>query len=113
MTLITPDAEPTELGSSIALLQRQLADMRAEMEAIQDRIRAGEFDEIRNAARAIAEIRQWLRIALETEAQIEKRHKQDKGIHHDYALDLDEARSSVRCRLDRLRRCGCSGRVPE
>lgn len=107
MTLITPDEGPTGLSTSINALERQLADMRQDLEALYSRIRAGEFEELKNATRATAEIRQWLRIAIEAEAQLEKRNKQRKGIVHDYALDLDVARSEVGCRLDRLRRRRC------
>jgi Skp family chaperone for outer membrane proteins len=112
MVLITPDAGPTGLTTSINSLERQLADMREDLEAIYDKIRAGEFGELKNATKATAEIRQWLKIAIEAEAQLEKRRKQEKGIHRDYALDFDAARASVCCRLDRLRRARCPGRLP-
>jgi len=112
MTLITPDEEPIGLSTSINSLERQLADMRADLEVLYGKIRAGDLDQLRNATKATAEIRQWLKIAIEAEAQLEKRNKQDKGIVHDYALDLEQARASVGCRLDRLRRARCPGRIP-
>lgn len=110
MTLITPDDEPTGLSTSITSLERQLADMRQDLEALYDKIRAGDLDELKNATKATAEIRQWLKIAIEAEATLEKRTKQQKGIVNNYALDLDIARASVGCRLDRLRRARCPGR---
>lgn len=113
MTLITPDTGPSGLTTSITALERQLADMREELEARYERIRAGDLGELKEAGRAIAEIRQWLKIAIEAEAQLEKRNKRDKGIVYDYALDFAEARASICCRLDRLRRARCPGRFPK
>ena len=111
MTLITPDEGPTGLSTSIDSLERQLADMKEELEALYLKIRAGELDELKNATKTTAEIRQWLKIAIEAEATLEKRNKQQKGIVHDYALDFEDARHSIGCRLDRLRRARCPGRV--
>ena len=112
MTLITPDPAPTGLTTSIDSLERQLADMRAELEAMYERIKAGEFGELKNAMKATSEIRQWLKIAIEAEAQLAERKKAEKGIVHHYALDLETARTSVGCRLARLRRVRCAERVP-
>ena len=112
MVLITPEEGPTGLTTSINALERQLADMREELENLYLKIRAGELDELKNAHKATGEIRQWLKIAIEAEAQLEKRKKQDRGIVNDYALDFDDARTQIGCRLDRLRRARCPGRIP-
>ncbi|RBI75738.1 hypothetical protein DQW77_05075 [Roseovarius sp. TE539] len=112
MVLITPDEGPSGLTTSVTSLERQLSDMRADLEALQDRIRAGEFEGLKNPSRAISDIRQWLRIAIEAEAQIERRQKEQKGIVHEWALDFDTARTSIGSRLDRLRRARSAGRVP-
>lgn len=104
MTLIKPDEGPTGLSTSITSLERQLADMREELEQIYLKIKTGHYDELTNATKATAEIRQWLKIAIEAEATLEKRNKHDKGIVHDFAIDFDSARDSIRCRLDRLSR---------
>ena len=109
MVLIKPDDGPTGLSTSITSLERQLADMKQDLEALYLKIRAGDLDELRNATKATAEIRQWLKIAIEAEATLEKRNKQTTGIVHDYALDMDAARESIGCRLDRLRRTSGSG----
>lgn len=111
MVLITPDEVPTGLTTSINLLEKQLADMRQELEALYDSIRAGAFGELKNATRATAEIRQWLKIAIEAEAQLEKRNKSAKGIVHHYAIDFDAAREQIGGRLDRLRRARDAERV--
>jgi len=41
MVLITPDERPTGLTTSINALERQLADMRGELEDLYLRIKAG------------------------------------------------------------------------
>ncbi len=104
MTLITPEEGPTTLSTSITTLEQQLADMRADLVELYQKIRAGEFDQVKNATRATTEIRQWLKIAIEAEATLEKRNKHDRGIVHDYAIDFDAARNEIGSRLDRLRR---------
>jgi uncharacterized protein YPO0396 len=112
MVLITPEEGPSGLTSAINSLEEQLADMRGELEALYRRIRAGELDELKNATRATTEIRQWLKIAIEMEAQLEKRRQHERGIVHGYAIDFDAARVEIRCRMDRLARARCPARVP-
>jgi hypothetical protein len=112
MVLITPDEGPTGLSTSIDALEQQLADMREELQALYLRIRAGDLDELKNATKATGEIRQWLKIAIEAEAQLEKRRREERGIVHGYAIDFDSARDQIGGRLDRLRRARCSGPVP-
>jgi hypothetical protein len=112
MVLITPDERPTGLTTSINALERQLADMRGELEDLYLRIKAGDLDELKNATKATGEIRQWLKIAIEAEAQLDKRRQQERGIANGYAIDFDHARSEIGCRMDRLRRASCSGRLP-
>ena len=106
MILITPEDGPDGLADMIASVQRQLADMRGELDHLYDRVQAGELDQISNAAKSVAEIRQWLKLAIEAEVQLEKRTKEKDGIVHDFAVNLDEARSSIGSQLDRLRRTG-------
>jgi hypothetical protein len=104
MILIEPDNSPTGLTASIDVLQRQLADLRDDLDALLTRIKEGEFGEIKQAARITSELRQWLKIAFEAEVQIETRNKRAKGIAYDYAIDLDNARAAVCRRLDSLAR---------
>ena len=78
MVLITPDEGPTGLSTSIDALERQLSDMREDLEGLYSRIRGGELEQLKNASRATSEIRQWLKIAIEAEAQLEKTQKAGK-----------------------------------
>lgn len=111
MTLITLDEAPTGLSTSITSLEQQLNDMRADLELLQEKIRAGDLEELKNSTRVISDIRQWLKIAIEAEAKLNERNKREKGIVQGYALDFDAARASIGCRLNRLRRARCPGRV--
>ena len=104
MPLITQDTASHTVSLSIDGLERQLSDMRAELEGMYVRIKNGEYGELKNAMKATSEIRQWLKIAIEAEAQIATRRKEELGIVHGYALDLDKARDQIGCRLARLRR---------
>ncbi|MDR9393583.1 MAG: hypothetical protein RI571_04570 [Roseovarius sp.] len=111
MVLITSEENPTRLTTSIDALARQLAEMREELEERYKQIRAGNFSGLEDSKTAVADIRQWLRIALEAEVQLEKRRKQEQGLAGGYGIDFDAARAEVGCRLDRLRRSRCPGRV--
>ncbi|MEL7253792.1 MAG: hypothetical protein AAFZ04_14925 [Pseudomonadota bacterium] len=103
MILITPDDRPDGLADTIASVQQQLTDMRAELDHLYNRIQAGELNEISNAAKTISDIRQWLKIAIDVEVQLEKREKEKQGIIHDFAIDLSEARSEIGGKLDSIR----------
>ena len=70
------------------------------------------FDAVKDSSRMMTDIRNWIRLALEAELKLEQRKKKERGIVHTYALDMDAARTSVGCRLDRLRRCCRAGRLP-
>jgi len=93
-------------------LERQLRGMCEDLEALSDRVRAEDFEDIKNRSRILGDIRAWLKLAIEAETQLEQRKKKEQGIVNGYALDMDAARDSIGCRLDRLRRAGCPGRFP-
>lgn len=112
MPLITLSEEPNRLTTSIDALERQLVDMKHELSSMYDRIKAGEFGELKNASKATTEIRQWLKIAIEAEAQLATREKRELGITLSYGLDLDRAQEAIGCQLDRLRRARDTNSVP-
>ncbi|MDX1785106.1 hypothetical protein [Roseovarius sp. ZX-A-9] len=112
MTLITPDEGPSELNDAVTSLKNQLRDMRADLEELQTRMRADRRDDLKNSGRLMTDIRNWLKFAIETEVNLEQREKKEKGIVNGYAMDLDAARDSIGCRLDRLRRARCPNGFP-
>ncbi|KZY39755.1 hypothetical protein A3731_13040 [Roseovarius sp. HI0049] len=109
MILITRDDGPSGLTASVGLIERQMAEMRGELEVIHARIRDGDLSGIGDASKVTADIRHWLKLALEAEAQFAKFKAEDRGIVRDYALDFDEARESIRGRLARLGRGSGAG----
>ncbi|MEI4260678.1 hypothetical protein [Roseovarius sp. D0-M9] len=112
MSLITPEEGQSALSATVTTLERQLRAMCEDLEALSDSVRAEDFEDIKNRSRILGDIRQWLKMAIEAETQLEQRKKKEQGIVNGYALDMDAARDSIGCRLDRLRRAGCPGRFP-
>ena len=112
MSLITPEEGPSGLSATVTTLERQLRGMCEDLEALSEKVRAQQFDDIKSQSRILGDIRQWLKMAIEAETQLEQRKKKEQGIVNGYALDMDAARDSIGCRLDRLRRARCPGRFP-
>ncbi|PVA10580.1 hypothetical protein DC366_06660 [Pelagivirga sediminicola] len=112
MSLITPEEGPSGLSATVTTLERQLRGMCEDLEALSEQVRAQQFDDIKSQSRILGDIRQWLKMAIEAETQLEQRKKKEQGIVNGYALDMDAARDSIGCRLDRLRRARCPGRFP-
>ncbi|CAN0276731.1 unnamed protein product, partial [Chrysoparadoxa australica] len=102
---------PSQVTLSIDALEKQLSAMRADLEAVYAQIRRGQFGDLKDARRATSEIRQWLKIAIDAETQLAKRREKELGVADGYALDLEEARESIGCRLARLRRARDAERV--
>ena len=67
MTLITPDEGQTEFGDAVASIELQLRDLKTELEALQNAIRAGEYEGLKIPSRLMSDIRYWLKFAIETE----------------------------------------------
>lgn len=112
MILTTPETGQSSLGQAIETVEQQLADMKADLLALQRRIASGDFDALRNGSKLTGEIRQWLKLALETEIRLEERRKQHDGIVNHYAIDFDAARDQIGRRLDRLRAASGADGVP-
>lgn len=80
MTLITPDMGPSNLDVELHRVLKQLRDIMTEMEANQDELRDGEGKGTAESKRLMGEIRNWMKIAIETEARLEERSKKDRGL---------------------------------
>lgn len=106
------DMTEGSLSRAIRVVEEQLLGMTTELLELQQRVRAGEVEALKDSARLTAEIRHWLKMALDTEQRCEERRKEQQGIVNDYAIDFDRARTEIGCRLARLRARGCPARVP-
>ena len=100
------DAEIEQVRKTMTYLTELLALM-------EDEVMEGDPGAIKEAAKLLVEIRNWSKLAMETEARFEEREKQREGVANGYALDLEYARSTIGCRLARLRRCCGAGRLSE
>ncbi|WP_161594625.1 hypothetical protein [Marimonas lutisalis] len=101
------------LTRAVDVVETQLRAMKGDLERLHRQIKAGQVDRITDSARATQEIRQWLRIAMELEVQLAKEKSRHDGRDAPRAINLDDARSEIGCRLDRLRRTCRAGRVSE
>ncbi len=113
MTSKNPRLDGARIRDAIAVVEKQLKAMARELAEVNARLSRGDMDALSDAVRRTEEIRQWLRIALEMEMRLEKHGNDGRGSGAQPSIDLDEARSQIGCRLDRLRRARCSGPVPE
>ncbi len=104
MILITPDDGSDDLSDTLKSVQRQLSDMRGELDRTYERIKSGELDELQNAGKSLSDIRGWLKIALDAEVYLEKRRKEKQGIAHEFAINVEDAKSAIGERLHKLRR---------
>ncbi|SEQ64576.1 hypothetical protein [Thalassovita taeanensis] len=111
MTMITSEEDAFPLGGALNTVEAQLRDITSELSALQTRLREGDLGAVKDASKVSSELRQWLRIAFELEAGFEERKKRQSGVVRDYALDFEDARTKIGCRLDRLRKCGGATRL--
>ena len=88
------DAEIEQVRKTMTYLTELLALM-------EDEVMEGDPGAIKEAAKLLVEIRNWSKLAMETEARFEEREKQREGVANGYALDLEYARSTIDCRLVR------------
>ena len=107
MTNVTSEREDTRLRTTIETIERQVLDITQDLKALQDRVRAGEVEAVSDATAMCGEIRFWVRFAMEMEAKLDEgRQRNGAPTSGGGDIDLAAARTSMGCRLDRLRRCG-------
>ncbi|MGR3712274.1 MAG: hypothetical protein ACU0A6_04025 [Shimia sp.] len=98
------DPEIGALKDALRSATEDLIEMCRQLQAVGAKLPA-------DAGMILTDVRHCLRMAIEAETDIEKRDfKQGTG-RPDAAIDLQRARSSIRCRLDRLRDCRDTGGV--
>ncbi|WP_375690233.1 hypothetical protein [Pseudooceanicola sp. LIPI14-2-Ac024] len=110
MTADHTDTEERWLARELEIIALQIGDLKEEMLRLQARARDGDISAVKEAQKTVLDVRQFLNRAAETEEKLaEIRHGKPGGDGGQFALDLDGARASIRCRLDRLRRCCGAG----
>ena len=113
MTLITPEQGTSRIEDRIGSISNQLESLRKSLEDLEQQVRAGEVGTETDARKQMSAIQNMVRLALDAEMKLDEQRKRKAGIVNDYALDFDAARSSIGCRLGRLRAARCPGRIPE
>ncbi|MFD1509421.1 hypothetical protein [Lacimonas salitolerans] len=109
----TSDANEGSLSRAIRVVEEQLLGMTTELLELQQKVRLGEVEALKDSAKLTQEIRHWLKMALDTEQRCEERRKEQQGIVNEYAIDFDRARAEIGCRMARLRTRRCPARVSE
>ena len=97
--------EPSPL-SQVDQVMGLLGEVVVEITTAMDRMKRGEFDDVKDAVRSYRDLRQALQIVFEERTRIAKLDKQEAGIAYDYALDLGAARAEIGRRLSCLRIAG-------
>ena len=95
---------------SIKTLIQQTDDLyfviATEISAATEKIKQGEFDNLKDATRSLKDLRMAFQLAVEERAKLAKFDKEKAGVVYDYALDFDAARAEIGRRLARLRDAG-------
>ena len=112
MTIIAPQETDTDLETLEASALTQVRALILGLNQAAVRAAAGDIGSKTEITKLNADLRDWLKIAHEMELRLEKNTSSSRRRNTGYALDLTAARSSIGCRLDRLRRTRCSGCVP-
>lgn len=105
MVLITPEQDIARLEGDLEDVRSILGEFEETIRDLRERVRAGEVDKLRDAGKTLSELRAWLKLAKETEAQLAEYARKEAGIVGSWGLDLDRARDEIGCRLARVRAC--------
>jgi hypothetical protein len=71
-----------------------------------EKIKLGEFDNLKDTIRSLKDLRVALQLAMEERAKLAKFEKERAGVIYDYALDFDAAPFEISRRLACLREVG-------
>jgi hypothetical protein len=113
MTIMTPPKGASQLELELQHVREALRELAEECHTLKQRAQSGDVSAVKDASKTVSDIRRWLNTALETEARFDERRKEQDGVVNEYAIDLEHARSTIGCRMARLRRCCGPRGVPE
>jgi len=106
MTLITLDEQISRTADLLRSLEESLCNLRQQAEDLATRIETGEDVNLAKGSKQVAQVSGLIRSCQKVEEQFVEHHNRQAGIARGgYALDLEEARSEIGCRLARLRAC--------
>ena len=110
MTQSPTDVSVQELSELQQSAKTQLVRAIAALNRLSMQVDAGKVAPKSEASKVLGDIRDWLKIAHEMELRLEKSMQGRAGSGRGDALDLEQARVNIGCKLDRLRRSCCSGK---
>jgi len=114
MTITTPEHEIARSVEVLETLQDAIRALRREIEGLTQRARSGEEISETEVSKPLGKLSGLLAHCAMAENRLNDCRNKQAGIARGgYALDLEKAGADIGCKLDRLRRCGDAGEVPE
>lgn len=112
MDLITPEERVLRTEDLLVSVQNSIRALRKELEDLIQQIRSGEDADLSNGTKQVASAETLVRTCQKVEATLVEQSSRAVGIARGgYAIDLDQARFEIGCRLARLRNCKGAGGV--
>lgn len=110
MTLITPEERITRTAELLQSLEDSVRELRQQATDLCAQIKAGEDADLANGSKRVATAEALIKACQKVETSfVEQTQRQAGIVQGGYALDLEQARSEIGCRLARLRTC-CGAR---
>ena len=110
MTLITPEERVSRTAELLQSLEDSVRSLRQQAQELCLQMKSGEDADLVNGTRQLAGVEGLLRLCHKVETSLVEQHERNAGIvQRGYALDLEQARFEIGCRLARLRSC-CGAR---
>lgn len=114
MTLITPELVESQTEDLLNSVIGSIQDLRNELEALKERVREADGAVTVQGAKSVTQAVSLLETCQKVENRlVECRSKHAGIVRGGYALDLERARASIGCKLDRLRCTRFSGPISE
>lgn len=114
MTLITPDNQVSDAAELLQSLKDTVRNLRRQAEDLRRQIEAGEDADLTSGSKQVGQVEGLIRSCQKVEVcLVEQRNRQVGIVQGGHALDLDQARFDIGCRLARLRACSGARNVSE
>ena len=114
MKLTTLEDPVVQTSDLLQSLQASVRSLRKTVEELKHRIENGQLADMGSGSKELAAAEGLLRACQKVETSlVEQRNRQAGIAQGGYALDLEQARFEVGCRLARLRACCKQGRVSD
>ena len=107
MTLVTPGADDLGLDELFGSVQRQIKELRHDLESLKEEMKAGEEFETRTAKEALTRLKGLVSQCTGLEQTLAKCRNEELGIARGgVAFDFEVARSEIESALNRIRDTG-------